>query len=391
MKRLFTSESVTEGHPDKVCDRISDAILDEMIRLDPNCRVACETTATTGIVNVMGEITLHTGYADIPKIVRETVKKIGYDDPELGFDYRSLAINTAINEQSSDIALGVDKSLEAKADEGDDYDEVGAGDQGMMFGYATDETEELMPLPLSLAHKLCMRLTRVRKSGELKYLRPDGKAQVSVEYDDFKPVRVEAVVVSAQHTADVDIEKLRADIRERVIDSVVPASLTDKDTKYYINPTGRFVIGGPAGDSGLTGRKIIVDTYGGAAGHGGGCFSGKDPTKVDRSASYYARYVAKNIVAAGLAKRVEIQVAYAIGVARPVSVSVNTFSTGKFSDEKLLEIIGRHFDFRPKAIIESLNLRRPIYEETASYGHFGRADFPWEKTDKAEELKKEAL
>ena len=391
MKRLFTSESVTEGHPDKVCDRISDAILDEMIRLDPNCRVACETTATTGIVNVMGEITLHTGYADIPKIVRETVKKIGYDDPELGFDYRSLAINTAINEQSSDIALGVDKSLEAKADEGDGYDEVGAGDQGMMFGYATDETEELMPLPLSLAHKLCMRLTRVRKSGELKYLRPDGKAQVSVEYDDFKPVRVEAVVVSAQHTADVDIEKLRADIRERVIDSVVPASLTDKNTKYYINPTGRFVIGGPAGDSGLTGRKIIVDTYGGAAGHGGGCFSGKDPTKVDRSASYYARYVAKNIVAAGLAKRVEIQVAYAIGVARPVSVSVNTFSTGKFSDEKLLEIIGRHFDFRPKAIIESLNLRRPIYEETASYGHFGRADFPWEKTDKAEELKKEAL
>ena len=391
MKRLFTSESVTEGHPDKVCDRISDAILDEMIRLDPNCRVACETTATTGIVNVMGEITLHTGYADIPKIVRETVRKIGYDDPELGFDYRSLAINTAINEQSSDIALGVDKSLEAKADEGDDYDEVGAGDQGMMFGYATDETEELMPLPLSLAHKLCMRLTEVRKSGELKYLRPDGKAQVSVEYDDFKPVRVEAVVVSAQHSADVDIEKLRADIREKVIDAVVPASLTDKNTKYYINPTGRFVIGGPAGDSGLTGRKIIVDTYGGAAGHGGGCFSGKDPTKVDRSASYYARYVAKNIVAAGLAKRVEIQVAYAIGVARPVSVSVNTFSTGKFSDEKLLEIIGRHFDFRPKAIIESLNLRRPIYEETASYGHFGRADFPWEKTDKAEELKKEAL
>ena len=334
---------------------------------------------------------MHTGYADIPKIVRETVRKIGYDDPELGFDYRSLAINTAINEQSSDIALGVDKSLEAKADEGDDYDEVGAGDQGMMFGYATDETEELMPLPLSLAHKLCMRLTRVRKSGELKYLRPDGKAQVSVEYDDFKPVRVEAVVVSAQHSADVDIEKLRADIREKVIDAVVPASLTDKNTKYYINPTGRFVIGGPAGDSGLTGRKIIVDTYGGAAGHGGGCFSGKDPTKVDRSASYYARYVAKNIVAAGLAKRVEIQVAYAIGVARPVSVSVNTFSTGKFSDEKLLEIIGRHFDFRPKAIIESLNLRRPIYEETASYGHFGRADFPWEKTDKAEELKKEAL
>ena len=389
MKRLFTSESVTEGHPDKVCDLISDAILDEMLRLDPNCRVACETTATTGIVNVMGEITLHKGYADIPKIVRETVKEIGYDDPELGFDYRSLAINTAINEQSPDIALGVDKSLESKKSGGDELDEVGAGDQGMMFGYATDETEELMPLPLSLAHKLCRRLTEVRKDKTLQYLRPDGKAQVSVEYDDGKPVRVEAVVVSAQHSSDVDIEKLRADIREKVIDAVVPASLTDADTKYFINPTGRFVTGGPAGDSGLTGRKIIVDTYGGAAGHGGGCFSGKDPTKVDRSASYYARYVAKNIVAAGLAERVEIQVAYAIGVAHPVSVSVNTFGTGKVGDDRLLEIVKKHFDFRPKAIIDALKLRRPIYKATAAYGHFGREDFPWEQTDKAEELKNE--
>ncbi len=389
MKRLFTSESVTEGHPDKVCDLISDAILDEMLRLDPNCRVACETTATTGIVNVMGEITLHKGYADIPKIVRETVKEIGYDDPELGFDYRSLAINTAINEQSPDIALGVDKSLESKKSGGDELDEVGAGDQGMMFGYATDETEELMPLPLSLAHKLCRRLTEVRKDKTLQYLRPDGKAQVSVEYDDGKPVRVEAVVVSAQHSSDVDIEKLRADIREKVIDAVVPASLTDADTKYFINPTGRFVTGGPAGDSGLTGRKIIVDTYGGAAGHGGGCFSGKDPTKVDRSASYYARYVAKNIVAAGLAGRVEIQVAYAIGVAHPVSVSVNTFGTGKVGDDRLLEIVKKHFDFRPKAIIDALKLRRPIYKATAAYGHFGREDFPWEQTDKAEELKNE--
>ncbi len=389
MKRLFTSESVTEGHPDKVCDLISDAILDEMLRLDPNCRVACETTATTGIVNVMGEITLHKGYADIPKIVRETVKEIGYDDPELGFDYRSLAINTAINEQSPDIALGVDKSLESKKSGGDELDEVGAGDQGMMFGYATDETEELMPLPLSLAHKLCRRLTEVRKDKTLQYLRPDGKAQVSVEYDDGKPVRVEAVVVSAQHSSDVDIEKLRADIREKVIDAVVPASLTDADTKYFINPTGRFVTGGPAGDSGLTGRKIIVDTYGGAAGHGGGCFSGKDPTKVDRSASYYARYVAKNIVAAGLAGRIEIQVAYAIGVAHPVSVSVNTFGTGKVGDDRLLEIVKKHFDFRPKAIIDALKLRRPIYKATAAYGHFGREDFPWEQTDKAEELKNE--
>ena len=380
---IFTSESVSEGHPDKVSDQISDAILDACLEQDPESRVACETLCTTDLVVVSGEITTK-AKVNWESIVRKVVAEIGYTSADIGFSAESCKVFLCIHSQSPDISQGVTEGEGL-------FKEQGAGDQGMMFGYATDETEELMPLPLSLAHKLCMRLTRVRKSGELKYLRPDGKAQVSVEYDDFKPVRVEAVVVSAQHTADVDIEKLRADIRERVIDAVVPASLTDKDTKYYINPTGRFVIGGPAGDSGLTGRKIIVDTYGGAAGHGGGCFSGKDPTKVDRSASYYARYVAKNIVAAGLAKRVEIQVAYAIGVARPVSVSVNTFSTGKFSDEKLLEIIGRHFDFRPKAIIESLNLRRPIYEETASYGHFGRADFPWEKTDKAEELKKEAL
>ena len=390
MKRLFTSESVTEGHPDKVADRISDSVLDAMIALDPDCRVACETTVTTGMVFVMGEITLHNGYADIPKIVRDAVKDIGYTDPELGFDYRSLAINTAINEQSPDIALGVDKSLEAKSGDTDDYDSVGAGDQGMMFGYATDETKELMPLPLSLSHKLCKKLAEVRKSGELKYLRPDGKAQVSVEYDDGKPVRISAVVVSAQHSPDVDIETLRKDIREKVIDAVIPANMTDASTKYFINPTGRFVTGGPHGDSGLTGRKIIVDTYGGAAGHGGGCFSGKDPTKVDRSASYYARYVAKNIVAAGICKRLEIQVAYAIGVAHPVSVSVNSFGTGKIPDEDILKLIEKHFDFRPKAIIDALDLKRPIYAATSAYGHFGNPDFPWEKTDKAEILKEES-
>ena len=389
MKRLFTSESVTEGHPDKVCDQISDAVLDAMLRLDPNCRVACETTATTGQVFVMGEITLHNGYADIPGIVRETVKRIGYDKPELGFDYRSCAINVAIDEQSPDIAMGVDNSIEHRAS-GAEYDAIGAGDQGMMFGYATDETESYLPMPLDLSHKLCKRLADVRKEGILDYLRPDGKAQVTVEYDDDKVVAVKAVVVSTQHSPDVDIEKLRADVKREVIDKVIPAELVNEDTKYYINPTGRFVVGGPAGDSGLTGRKIIVDTYGGACGHGGGCFSGKDPAKVDRSASYYVRYVAKNIVAAGLAKKCEVQVAYAIGKAQPVSVAVNTFGTGKISDDKLVEIVKKVFDFRPKAIIDALDLQRPIYEDTAAYGHFGKPDYSWEKTDKADELKKAA-
>ena len=389
MKRLFTSESVTEGHPDKVCDQISDAVLDAMLKLDPNCRVACETTATTGQVFVMGEITLHNGYADIPGIVRETVKRIGYDKPELGFDYRSCAINVAIDEQSPDIAMGVDNSIEHRVS-GSEYDEIGAGDQGMMFGYATDETESYLPMPLDLSHKLCRRLAYVRKEGILDYLRPDGKAQVTVEYDNDKVSAVKAVVVSTQHSPDVDIEKLRADVKREVIDKVIPAELVNGDTEYYINPTGRFVVGGPAGDSGLTGRKIIVDTYGGACGHGGGCFSGKDPTKVDRSASYYARYAAKNIVAAGLASRCELQVAYAIGKAQPVSVSVNTFGTGKVADDKLVEIVKKVFDFRPKAIIDALDLQRPIYEDTAAYGHFGKPGYSWEKTDKADELKKAA-
>ena len=387
MKRLFTCESVTEGHPDKVADQISDAVLDEMLRLDPYCRVACETAVTTGMVFVMGEITLHEGYADIPGIVRKTIKEIGYDKSELGFDYKSCAINVQIDEQSSDIAMGVDSSLEHKAG-GDDYDSVGAGDQGMMFGYATNETESYLPLPLDLSHKMCKKLAEVRKAGILDYLRPDGKGQVTVEYNDDKVVRIEAVVLSTQHADSVDIETLRADVKREVIDKVMPAELIDENTKFYINPTGRFVIGGPNGDSGLTGRKIIVDTYGGACGHGGGAFSGKDPTKVDRSAAYYARYCAKNIVASGLASKCEIQLAYAIGKAQPVSVVVNTYGTGKVSDDRIAEYLPKVFDFRPKAIIDALDLRKPVYFDTASYGHFGKADYSWEKTDKVEELKK---
>ena len=387
MKRLFTCESVTEGHPDKVADQISDAVLDEMLRLDPYCRVACETAVTTGMVFVMGEITLHEGYADIPGIVRKTIKEIGYDKSELGFDYKSCAINVQIDEQSSDIAMGVDSSLEHKAG-GDDYDSVGAGDQGMMFGYATNETESYLPLPLDLSHKMCKKLAEVRKAGILDYLRPDGKGQVTVEYNDDKVVRIEAVVLSTQHADSVDIETLRADVKREVIDKVMPAELIDENTKFYINPTGRFVIGGPNGDSGLTGRKIIVDTYGGACGHGGGAFSGKDPTKVDRSAAYYARYCAENIVASGLASKCEIQLAYAIGKAQPVSIVVNTYGTGKVSDDKIAEYLPKVFDFRPKAIIDALDLRKPVYFDTASYGHFGKADYSWEKTDKVEELKK---
>ncbi len=386
MKRLFTCESVTEGHPDKVADQISDAVLDEMLKLDPYCRVACETTVTTGMVFVMGEITLHKGYADIPGIVRNTVKKIGYDKSELGFDYKSCAINVAIDEQSADIAMGVDSSLEHRAG-GDEYDLVGAGDQGMMFGYATNETESYLPLPLELSHKMCKKLADVRKEGILPYLRPDGKGQVTVEYNDNKVVRIEAIVLSTQHSDDVDIDTLRTDVKREIIDKVMPAELIDENTKYYINPTGRFVIGGPAGDSGLTGRKIIVDTYGGACGHGGGAFSGKDPTKVDRSAAYYARYCAKNVVAAGLADKCEIQLAYAIGKAQPVSIVVNTYGTGKVRDEAIADFLPTVFDFRPKAIIDALDLRKPIYFDTASYGHFGKASYSWERTDKVEALK----
>ena len=386
MKRLFTCESVTEGHPDKVADQISDAVLDEMLRLDPECRVACETAVTTGMVFVMGEITLHKGYADIPGIVRETIKNIGYDKSELGFDYKSCAITVAIDEQSADIAMGVDSSIEHK-EGGDDYDVVGAGDQGMMFGYATNETESYMPLPLELSHKMCKKLADVRKEGILKYLRPDGKGQVTVEYDDNKVVRIEAVVLSTQHSDEVDVETLRADVKREVIDKVMPAELIDENTKFYINPTGRFVIGGPNGDSGLTGRKIIVDTYGGACGHGGGAFSGKDPTKVDRSAAYYARYCAKNIVASGLADKCEIQLAYAIGKAQPVSIVVNTYGTGKVSDKEISDFLPTVFDFRPKAIIDSLDLRKPVYFDTASYGHFGKANYSWERLDKVDILK----
>ena len=404
-RRLFTSESVTEGHPDKVCDQISDAILDEMLRQDPNSRVACETCCTTGLVMVMGEITTQ-GYADIKKIVRDTVREIGYDDADLGFSADSCGVLVALDEQSSDIAMGVNKALETKDSFGNtleseaakkqeyleaDPANVGAGDQGMMFGYASNETEEYMPYAISLAHKLSKQLALVRKDGTLPYLRPDGKSQVTVEYDENgKPARLDAIVISTQHSPDVTQEKIHEDIRKYVIDAIVPAAMVDSDTKFYINPTGRFVIGGPAGDSGLTGRKIIVDTYGGAAPHGGGAFSGKDPTKVDRSACYAARYVAKNIVAAGLADKCQIQLSYAIGVATPTSINIDTFGTGKLSNSKLLEIIRENFDLRPAGIIKMLDLRRPIYKQTASYGHFGRndLDLPWEKLDKVDALKK---
>ena len=390
-RRLFTSESVTEGHPDKICDQISDAVLDALMEQDPMSRVACETSITTGLVLVMGEITTN-AYVDIQKIVRETIREIGYDRAKYGFDCDTCGVITAIDEQSSDIAMGVDKALEAKEHlmSEDDIEAIGAGDQGMMFGFATNETPEYMPYPIALAHKLARKLTEVRKNGTLPYLRPDGKTQVTVEYDENdKPVRLDAVVLSTQHGEEVSQEQIHADVKKYIFDEVLPQELIDENTKFFINPTGRFVIGGPNGDSGLTGRKINVDTYGGYARHGGGAFSGKDCTKVDRSAAYAARYVAKNIVAAGLADKCEIQLSYAIGVARPTSIMVDTFGTGKLSDEKLVEIIRENFDLRPAGIIKMLDLRRPIYKQTAAYGHFGRTDIdlPWEKLDKVDVLK----
>ncbi len=388
MRRFFTSESVTEGHPDKICDQISDAILDAILEKDPAARVACETAVTTGMILCMGEISTKS-YVDIPHIARSVVNDIGYDRAKFGFDGNTCSVITSIDEQSGDIAMGVNEALESKDGSGNNSNAIGAGDQGMMFGYACNETKELMPMPVSLAHKLAMRLTEVRKNGTLVYLRPDGKSQVTVEYDDGKPVRVDTVVISTQHSAAVSLSDIRADIMELVIKHVIPAELLDENTKYYINPTGRFVIGGPQGDSGLTGRKIIVDTYGGYSRHGGGAFSGKDPTKVDRSAAYAARYVAKNIVAAGLAEKCEIQLAYAIGVAKPVSVLVDTFGTGNVSEDKLSEAVTKVFDLRPASIIEMLDLRKPQYRKLAAYGHMGREDLgvAWEKTDRTEALK----
>ena len=389
MKKLFTSESVTEGHPDKICDQVSDAVLDAILEKDPNARVACETTTTTGMVMVMGEISTKC-YVDIPKVVRETIREIGYDRAKYGFDCDTCAVMTTIDEQSADIAMGVDEALESRKGEKDDVESVGAGDQGMMFGYATNETPEFMPYPIAMAHRLSRRLTEVRKNGTLNYLRPDGKTQVTVEYEGDKPKRIDAIVISTQHGEDVSLKQIEKDLKEYVINAVIPEDFLDDKTKYYINPTGRFVVGGPQGDSGLTGRKIIVDTYGGMGRHGGGAFSGKDPTKVDRSAAYAARWVAKNLVAAGVAEKLEIQLAYAIGVAKPVSIQIDTFGTGKVDEDTLVSIVEKVFDLRPGAIIRDLDLRRPIYKQTAAYGHFGRTDvkLPWEELNKVEEIKK---
>lgn len=389
MRRLFTSESVTEGHPDKMCDQISDAVLDAILEKDPNARVACETATTTGMVLVMGEISTNC-YVDFQKVVRNTIKEIGYTRAKYGFDFNTCSVLTCIDEQSGDIAMGVDEALESKAGQMNNDEAIGAGDQGMMFGFATNETDEYMPLPIAMAHKLSRRLTEVRKNDTLSYLRPDGKTQVTVEYEDNKPVRIDTIVISTQHCPDVTREQIEKDLKEHVIAAVVPSELLDENTKYYINPTGRFVIGGPQGDSGLTGRKIIVDTYGGYGRHGGGAFSGKDPTKVDRSAAYASRWVAKNLVAAGVADKLEIQLAYAIGVARPVSIEIDTFGTGKLSEDKIVEIVNKVFDLRPSSIIRELDLRRPIYKQTAAYGHFGRNDLnlPWEQLNKVEEIRK---